>query len=456
VRTAAAGEAPLDDSGLVVLKRIWPELAQDPDFIAMFLDEARVCVRMNHPNVVRTHEVGREGDQLYIAMEYLRGRSLRQLAARVAGQGGLPLPLHLQVLADVLAGLEHAHTLTDERGAPLAIVHRDVSPQNVFLTYDGAVKLVDFGIAKSVAASHRTRPGVMKGRVAYMAPEQMRGAGQVDRRADLFSVGVMLWEAAAGRRLWDDLPEAAIVGRLLSGPAIAPPLGPHRLPTGLLRVCRRALALDPRDRYATAAEFRADLLPLLRESSAQLQGELGRTLSTVFAEERTAMTELVRRGLATDVSSARDGLYEVEAPAPTTALTESVLRPFQTSPSARVPRPKGGPVRLVVGALLAAGIGFATFRLSVPAPASAPSEAARVPAAAAALEPALPLPDLAPEPVIQVAASAPPAPPPEEPAPLKHRHARGRARGLSGAEPGTAPSSPRTRAIDVDNPYQQP
>src|SRR5207244_10509954 len=131
-----------------------------------------------------------------------------------------------------------------------------------FVSYDGQVKLVDFGIAKSVAASHRTRPGTLKGRLSYMAPEQMRG-GAVDRRADLFSVGVMLWEAAAGRRLWQDLSEAAIVGRMMSGPAIPPPLGRNRLPPGLLGICRRALALDPCERHASAAELRTELLGLL-------------------------------------------------------------------------------------------------------------------------------------------------------------------------------------------------
>jgi serine/threonine protein kinase len=437
------------DSGLVVVKRIWPELAHDPDFIGMFLDEASVCARMDHPNIVRTHEVGREGDQPYIAMEYLRGRSLRQVSSRVAGQGGLALSLQLHILVEVLAGLEYAHNLMDERAAPLGIVHRDVSPQNVFITYDGAVKLVDFGIAKSVAASHRTRPGVMKGRVAYMAPEQMRGAAHVDRRADLFSVGVMLWEAAAGRRMWDELTEAAIVGRLMSGPAIPPPLGPRRLPTGLLRVCRRALALDPRDRHATAAELRAELLPLLRDKPEQLARELGRTVSTAFAEERAALDEVARRGIAAELPGARDGLFEGEGPAPTTALTESVLRPFQTAPAAPAPHPAGGSVRLLLGAVLAAGIGFGAFRLTVPPP---PPE---TPAAPAPFFEPPALPDLSAQPISQVAAPAPP--PADEPLPPRRRHARVHARPVA-AYPlnEREPVQARPRAIDVDNPYQQP
>src|SRR3954453_3106877 len=142
---------------LVVLKRIWPELATDPDFMTMFLDEARLSVRMNHPNVVRTYEVIARGAEATIAMEYLDGQPLTRVMNRLRGTDELSVPLRVRILMSVLAGLEHAHTLTDLDGKSLEVVHRDVSPHNVFLTYDGQVKLVDFGVAKTLAASHHTR-----------------------------------------------------------------------------------------------------------------------------------------------------------------------------------------------------------------------------------------------------------------------------------------------------------
>jgi serine/threonine-protein kinase len=458
----------------MVVKRIWPELAHDPDFIAMFLDEAGLCARMDHANVVRTHEVGRDGEQLYIAMEYLRGRSLRQVSGRLAPQGGLSLALQISVLADVLAGLEYAHELKDERGAPLGIVHRDVSPQNVFVTYGGAVKLVDFGIAKSVAASHRTRPGVMKGRLAYMAPEQMRAAASVDRRADLFSVGVMLWEAAAGRRLWQDLPEAAIVGRLLSGPAIPPPLGPGRLPTGLLRVCRRALALDPAGRYLTASEFRHDLLALLKAPAEALASELGHTVSAAFAEERAAMDEVARRGVEEELSASGVRAADGESPAPATSLTESVLRPFEAAPAWQAPRRSLVPGRLAVWALLAAGAGFGAIRLSLRAPAPAQAEHSVAPAPPT-FQPAPnppPAPSPAPPPEAVAVAPAPAVTDPMPSAPAisaptisdrapsaratKYRRARAPRAVISApaSTPELAAPMPRQRSIDLDNPYQ--
>ena len=160
---------------LEVLKRIWSELVIEPDFVSMFLDEARLSLRLNHANVVQTYEVLTGDGQLAIAMEYLDGQPLNRVLNRLLrGPSQLSLPLRLRILTRVLAGLEYAHTLTDLDGSALEVVHRDVSPQNVFVTYDGQVKLVDFGVAKTLAAAHQTRPGTIKGKLAYMAPEQLQ------------------------------------------------------------------------------------------------------------------------------------------------------------------------------------------------------------------------------------------------------------------------------------------
>src|SRR6185369_9959070 len=212
----AVVRGPAGFNKLLVIKQIRPQLAEDPEFLGMFLDEARLAARFSHPNVVQTNEVGQEGDRYFIAMEYLEGQPLNRVIHRLGRATGVPLGMHVKVMLEVCAGLHHAHELADYDGTPLSVVHRDFTPHNIFLTYDGLVKVVDFGIAKAMNSSSETRTGVLKGKVAYMAPEQARGE-RVDRRADIFSVGVMLWEAATGKRLWKGVPDITILQRLLSG-----------------------------------------------------------------------------------------------------------------------------------------------------------------------------------------------------------------------------------------------
>src|SRR5690349_9631966 len=185
----AVASGPGGVNKLVVLKALLPDLSTEPYALAMFLDEARLAARLNHANVVQTYEVGTEGDRHVIVMEYLEGQPLSAVLRR-AGSAGLPftLPSYLRVIVSMLEGLHYAHELTSYDGSPLMFVHRDVSPQNVFLTYDGQVKLLDFGIAKAATSQNHTAAGVIKGKLAYMAPEQMV-ASRIDRRADVYSVG---------------------------------------------------------------------------------------------------------------------------------------------------------------------------------------------------------------------------------------------------------------------------
>src|SRR6266550_9181451 len=184
---------------LLVLKEIRPELARDAEFVSMFLDEARLAARLSHPNVIHTYEVGIEESGPFLVMEYLDGQSMQALISKVK-RPNIPLAFHLRILTKVLAGLHYAHELKDYNGADLSVVHRDVSPQNVFVGYDGHVKVVDFGVAKVEGTAERTAAGTFKGKIGYIAPEQLSGSS-VDRRADIFSVGIMLWEALAQRRL---------------------------------------------------------------------------------------------------------------------------------------------------------------------------------------------------------------------------------------------------------------
>jgi serine/threonine-protein kinase len=310
---------------LVVLKRIWPELATDPDFMTMFLDEARLSVRMNHPNVVRTYEVLARGAEATIAMEYLDGQPLTRVMNRLRGTDELSVPLRLRILMSVLAGLEHAHTLTDLEGKPLEVVHRDVSPHNVFVTYDGQVKLVDFGVAKTLAASHHTRPGALKGKLAYMAPEQLQPV-EVDRRADLFSVGVMLWELLAGKRMWHGMNDVQIVSQLAAGLPFPPLPLDAGIPPGLDSICEQALHPNPQYRYQTAAEMEEDLERVLVGLEDSHARSLGRVVSQAFAAERAE-----RQGLIEASSRLEVGADIPMAPPPRDAEPETTPPAAQRS-----------------------------------------------------------------------------------------------------------------------------
>src|SRR5262245_42446668 len=218
-----AGPAGSGFSKLSVVKRLRPNLAEDPDFVAMLMDEARISARLNHANVVQTHEVGVEGESYYLAMEYLDGQPLHRIQRRSALSGKRIAPeLEIIILSAVLAGLHHAHELTDYDGTPLNIVHRDVTPSNVFVTYGGHVKVVDFGIAKAAGRACETRQGVVKGKIRYMAPEQAMGLA-IDRRADVFAVGILIWEALIGKRFWSAQDDIGIARKLIAGEYDASP-----------------------------------------------------------------------------------------------------------------------------------------------------------------------------------------------------------------------------------------
>jgi serine/threonine-protein kinase len=282
---------PAGVTKLLVVKELRAELKDDPEFLTMFLDEARIAARLNHPNVIQTYEVSSDGEHPVIVMEYLEGQSLGALLGRVTRKA-MPVELHLYILAQALAGLHYAHELRDFDGSPLNVVHRDVSPHNVFVTYDGQVKLLDFGIAKAEGSAGLTRAGVFKGKIGYAAPEQLRRS-PLDRRADVFSLGVMIWEAIARRRLTTGDVESAIMLRRVDGKdpkikEIAP-----ETPDELARICDRATAPDPADRYATAAELRAALEGYLDTSKRLGAHDVGALVETTFAADRAKIRLLI-------------------------------------------------------------------------------------------------------------------------------------------------------------------
>jgi serine/threonine protein kinase len=282
---------------LVVIKQIHQQYADDLEVLGMFLDEAKLAARLSHPNVVQTNEVGQEGETHFLMMEYLDGQPLNRITQRLAKRGGLPLHMHLQVIVDLLGGLHYAHELTDYDGTPLGVVHRDITPQNIFVTYDGVVKIVDFGIAKARHALTQTRVGIIKGKIAYMAPEQAR-SDDVDRRADVFAVGVMLWEAATGVRPWKGVTEITLLRNLLAGQFPSARSVKPEIPEALDAIISRALAPDREDRYATAADLQAALEAYLLTTGERPQPrELGKLISTHFAVERTRIKAIIEEQL---------------------------------------------------------------------------------------------------------------------------------------------------------------
>jgi eukaryotic-like serine/threonine-protein kinase len=248
----ASAKGPEGFSKEVALKVVRSYLATDPQFVELFIAEARLASRLNHANIVQIFDFGKHDDTYYLAMEYVRGASLWNLRLRCR-EAGVPFPVTLaaEICAKTAAGLHAAHSLADQ-GRVIGVVHRDVSPHNVLLSFDGAVKLTDFGIAK--ATSTHTSPGVLKGKLAYMSPEQSRG-DPIDARTDVFALGVVLWELLTGGRLFDGDTDLAVV-KAVQQSAIAPPmrLNPD-VPKVLSDVVMKALERSASDRFQSAFEF---------------------------------------------------------------------------------------------------------------------------------------------------------------------------------------------------------
>lgn len=285
---------------LVVLKVLNRELAVDEEVRAAFRREAELSARMNHPNVVQVFEVVEYSGVPVIVMEYLDGVSLSRVLQHLQ-QGGQAMPerLHLYVLTQVLAGLHHFHELRDFEGNSLNAVHRDVSPQNVLVLHEGPVKVVDFGIAKvNAATDHHTRTGMVKGKIHYMPPEQLLGESGIDRRADIFAVGVMLWEAIAGRRMWAGYAEGKVVRSLARGELPRLRDAVPEVSENLERIVEKALALDVAQRYESAQEMQFELERALEAEKQHVNPrELLEFMNRHFGEHRLFQRRAVERAL---------------------------------------------------------------------------------------------------------------------------------------------------------------
>ena len=314
----ARQEGPAGFAKSVVIKRILRHLAFDQGFVDMFLNEARLAALLSHPNIVQIFELGHEDEAYFIAMEYVQGRSLRGIRQRLADQGKQALApvLAARICAQALQGLHYAHSLTDDRGKPLGIVHRDISPDNVLVSFSGVVKLVDFGIAKASVAVSSTQVGTLKGKFAYMAPEQLRG-GVIDRRADLYAMGVLLYELLAGARPYAEPSDPALIHSILSLPPL--PLRDRNpaLPDELERIVMKALEREASNRWSSAEEMSGALEHFIHASGETLSaGHIGAFIKELFGPEALSGTPgipepIARRRTLSEVSRVGPGLGTV-------------------------------------------------------------------------------------------------------------------------------------------------
>jgi eukaryotic-like serine/threonine-protein kinase len=280
----------IDQQGrALVVKRILPSLASEADFVAMFDREATLSARMRHPNIVRVFDHGDYEGERYLAMEHLHGRDLSSAMIELTRRGTPAPGLGAFVGREMCRALDYVHTLADDDGAPLHLVHRDVSLSNVMLGFDGGVKLLDFGVAKALAdeMTQRTQAGVLKGKWAYLAPEQVEGAAVSDQRADLFALGVVLWEMLTGRRLFKGATGLQTLEKVRAARVLPPSTINPAVPEALDGIVLKALARAPVDRWQSAAQMAAALdaeVPALGVGA----DELAQHMTSLFADDAAA------------------------------------------------------------------------------------------------------------------------------------------------------------------------
>ncbi len=327
-------------SKTVAVKTMLPTISDDPRFEQMFLDEARIASRIRHPNVVEILDLGEQDDVLYLVMEWVDGEPLSLVRFTAVEQGPFPLPIAVKIVADACAGLHAAHELVDEDGKMVGLVHRDISPQNILVGYEGVVKLVDFGVAKTGGrTAETTNVGQVKGKPPYMSPEQALGK-PVDRRTDLFALGIVLYQLVTGRHPMRGETDVATLHNIVSNQPILPPgVFNSAFPIQLERVIMKALARDPDQRFQTARDFELALEEVTHESLPRVRTEeVGRFVNELLGshgeERRAAVRESIRladeRGLATryrttgdEVTSidVRDSIVDTEEESGTQAAT---------------------------------------------------------------------------------------------------------------------------------------
>ena len=417
----ARARGPAGFEKLVALKCIHPELSTEQSFIDMFFDEARIAARIDHPNVCRVFDFGEADGRYFIAMEYMVGEPVTKIARKLASQPESTESDEIvaHIVAEAAEGLHAAHELQDENGKPLDVVHRDVSPQNLFVTYDGSVRVVDFGIASAQGRLHRTSTGSVKGKLAYMAPEQMRRE-PADRRVDVWALGVVLWELLARKRLFRGANELEVMLAVLNDAVPLPSTVRPSIDPLLEKIVMKALAKDLGERYATARELSSALNHWVVGRGVVVgMAEIAAFMSGAFVAERAARFELVdraRRETSSSVDIAPPGEGEIPI--------HTVTRETVSSGASR--RARAARLRAPLAAsavVLVLGGAFGAWRVMSP-----PAEPNREPREVALPQTPTP-PPVTPEPAVVVAPPSPPVAPVEvEPAhptpPEVHRRPR--------------------------------
>ncbi len=384
----------------IAIKQILPHLAHEEELITSFIDEAKLAALLNHQNVVQIYDFGSMENSYFITMEFLFGKDLRAVNAK-AKEKGTPVSLEnaLYLISKVCAGLDYAHKLKDFQGKSLNIIHRDISPQNVFLTYEGDVKIVDFGIAKAASQSTITQVGMIKGKVSYMSPEQAAGK-VIDHRSDIFATGILLYELVAGGRMFKGDDTLQILSKVRE--AEFTPLGTLKggLPEKLYDIVAKALAKEPEDRYQSLADMQADIEECIFRLNLRPSGRsMAEYLKILFAEE--IESESRRMADAAGAGAASDRAQEAEAerrsadrppaqepsvpkaePAPP-AKTASEVRPRPAEPAKGGKKGALAAVAGVVALVLLGGGYYLMGRGKGPSGTNAPAPAVQSPATAA-------------------------------------------------------------------------
>ncbi|CAN5746051.1 hypothetical protein BH11MYX3_BH11MYX3_25450 [soil metagenome] len=415
---------------LVVIKRILPNVAEDPTFVQMFLDEARLAATLQHPNIADVYDVGEAAGTPFFAMEYVHGQDVRniRLTARKRNES-VPLSIALAIIHGTASALDYAHEKRGNDGTSIGLVHRDVSASNVIVSYDGAIKLLDFGIARASSRTHKTQVGTLKGKIPYMSPEQCRGF-ELDRRSDLFSLGVVAFELTVGRRPFRGDSDFEVMDQIVHHGAPLPSSLMRDYPPQLEAIVMKLLAMKQQDRYQTAEALLQDLDPFLHQHRLWVSPKpLGKYMRTIFEDRITAWESAQLEGaslaqyVAESITSPSQRSELVTPPSafpgllPLSQEMPAVVQPFADPQAESRPtiypqlRPSRGKTLFVLAALLAVAIGgiagFVVYRGNKePAKTSEPTDT--TPAKPAVVTPAPETPVAKPpvakslEPVVEV------------------------------------------------------